>query len=293
MYLDGGLVPAAEFIQRHIVEPAERACSATAALGRAVLGRRGRLQIRAAGTPAGDRRGPTPVRAHRGIRPGPPEALPHRGPRARGRRLVRARWRRRRDLPKSRLSRRPRASPSRVWHLIRVGKFQLERRPIWAMRHGRRSPDERCTRDHAGDRRQRSRRRSGREQRDVAFRGPVALVSDSSLRTADVVDAARGRAARPVPQHGFLQSVQSLLYIITVALFIIAFMAQPFRIPSESMVPTLLVGDFLLVDKQVGPEPRFSPLAPANAIHRGDLIVFPLPRGPIAAPGEAGCRPAR
>ena len=58
--------------------------------------------------------------------------------------------------------------------------------------------------------------------------------------------------ARLHHQHGLLQSCQSLLYIVVVALFIITFTVQPFRIPSESMTePTLLVGDFLLVNKQV------------------------------------------
>ena len=97
-----------------------------------------------------------------------------------------------------------------------------------------------------------------------------------------------------IPQHGFLQAFQSLLYVITVALFIITFIAQPFRIPSESMVPTLLVGDFLLVDKQVGPEPVLTPFAPASQIHRGDLVVFHYPVDPtmhlvkrvVAIPGD-------
>lgn len=83
-----------------------------------------------------------------------------------------------------------------------------------------------------------------------------------------------------VPQHGFLDAFQSLLYVITVALFIVTFVAQPFRIPSESMLPTLLVGDFLLVDKQVGPEPGLSPFSPANQVRRGDLIVFHYPVDP-------------
>lgn len=87
-------------------------------------------------------------------------------------------------------------------------------------------------------------------------------------------------AAQHVPQHGFLQAFQSLLYVITVALFILTFIAQPFRIPSESMVPTLLVGDFLLVDKQVGPDPALNPFAPANQVRRGDLIVFHYPVDP-------------
>jgi len=81
------------------------------------------------------------------------------------------------------------------------------------------------------------------------------------------------------PRHGLLQASQSLLTIIVVALFIITFTVQPFRIPSESMEPTLLVGDFLLVNKQVG-GPSAPVFSPAASIHRGDLVVFHYPVDP-------------
>jgi signal peptidase I len=68
-----------------------------------------------------------------------------------------------------------------------------------------------------------------------------------------------------------------MLNIIVVALFIITFTVQPFRIPSESMEPTLLVGDFLLVNKDIGLEVPPHVMAPASTIHRGDLIVFHYP----------------
>jgi signal peptidase I len=79
------------------------------------------------------------------------------------------------------------------------------------------------------------------------------------------------------PRQSMLQAVQSLVYIIVVALFIITFTVQPFRIPSESMEPTLLVGDFLLVNKQVS---RHGGLIHESAIRRGDLIVFHYPLDP-------------
>jgi signal peptidase I len=79
------------------------------------------------------------------------------------------------------------------------------------------------------------------------------------------------------PQHGFLQAFQSLVKLIVIALFIITFSVQPFRIPSASMEPTLLIGDFLLVDKQVGLEAPPRIFAPASEIHRGDVVVFHYP----------------
>ena len=103
--------------------------------------------------------------------------------------------------------------------------------------------------------------------------------------TADVIVAAKPRegarvAARPLQAHGVLHAVQSLLYILIVATFIITFAVQPFRIPSESMEPTLLVGDFLLVTKQHLPSPADSWVFPSTAIRRGDVIVFHYPVDP-------------
>jgi signal peptidase I len=75
---------------------------------------------------------------------------------------------------------------------------------------------------------------------------------------------------------GVLPALQSLLHLIVIAIFIITFCAQPFRIPSESMESTLLVGDFLLVNKQsASPNADGSAgLLPASMIRRGDIIVF-------------------
>ncbi|MBB5341423.1 signal peptidase I [Tunturiibacter gelidoferens] len=69
-------------------------------------------------------------------------------------------------------------------------------------------------------------------------------------------------------------ALQSLLHLIVIAIFIITFCVQPFRIPSESMESTLLVGDFLLVDKQAAAPDGAGTILPAAAIHRGDIIVF-------------------
>src|ERR1700690_974313 len=47
----------------------------------------------------------------------------------------------------------------------------------------------------------------------------------------------------------WLTSLQSLLVTVVIALFIVTFAVQAFQIPSESMEDTLLIGDYLLVDK--------------------------------------------
>jgi signal peptidase I len=85
------------------------------------------------------------------------------------------------------------------------------------------------------------------------------------------------RAPRTPVYHGHpvgtLPAAQSLLYVLVVALFLITFTVQPIRIPSSSMEPTLLVGDFLLLDKQ-SIDADESSLFPPAGIGRGDIVVF-------------------
>jgi signal peptidase I len=75
----------------------------------------------------------------------------------------------------------------------------------------------------------------------------------------------------------------SLLRTVVVALFLLTFVLQPILIPSESMEHTLLVGDFLLFNKQVyGPPGLLSNwLLPYRPVQRGDIIVFHHPQPPL------------
>jgi signal peptidase I len=75
-----------------------------------------------------------------------------------------------------------------------------------------------------------------------------------------------------------LEHLQFALLALTIALFIITFVVQAFRIPSGSMEDTLLVGDYLLVDKtRFGPPGPWQPILPYRAIRRGDIVVFRYP----------------
>jgi len=86
---------------------------------------------------------------------------------------------------------------------------------------------------------------------------------------------------RRAPDAGVLHMLQSLARIVTIALFFLTFIAQPFRIPSASMERTLLVGDFLLVNKQVySPAGIWSHLLPYRNMQRGEIIVFHYPVDP-------------
>ena len=72
------------------------------------------------------------------------------------------------------------------------------------------------------------------------------------------------------------QAFASLLRTVVVALFVLTFVMQPLLIPSESMERTLLVGDFLLFNKQVyAPASRLDRLfLPYRPVARGDIVVF-------------------
>ena len=82
------------------------------------------------------------------------------------------------------------------------------------------------------------------------------------------------------------EALASLLRTIIVALFLLTFVLQPFLIPSESMEHTLLVGDFLLVNKQIF-APAGKPgslerlLLPYRNVARGDIVVFHHPNPPL------------
>jgi signal peptidase I len=72
------------------------------------------------------------------------------------------------------------------------------------------------------------------------------------------------------------EALASLLRTVVVALFLLTFVLQPYLIPSESMEHTLLVGDFLLVNKQVF-APNGAParwLMPYREVARGDIVFF-------------------
>ncbi len=72
------------------------------------------------------------------------------------------------------------------------------------------------------------------------------------------------------------EAAASLLRTVVVALFLLTFVLQPLLIPSESMERTLLVGDFLLFNKQVyAPAGRIGRwIMPYRPVGRGDIVVF-------------------
>lgn len=80
-------------------------------------------------------------------------------------------------------------------------------------------------------------------------------------------------------QTSLREYIESLLVTVILALFGTSFVVQAFKIPSQSMEQTLLVGDHLLVNKFVfgGRGSWYDPLLPYREIRRGEIIVFKFP----------------
>jgi signal peptidase I len=85
---------------------------------------------------------------------------------------------------------------------------------------------------------------------------------------------------------GFKELVKTVVYAVLIALAVRTFAYEPFSIPSGSMIPTLLVGDYLFVSKFSYGYSRYSlplslPLIPGRIFvtdpKRGDVMVFKLP----------------
>jgi signal peptidase I len=81
--------------------------------------------------------------------------------------------------------------------------------------------------------------------------------------------------------------VKVVIQALVLAFFVRVFLFQPFNIPSGSMIPTLLVGDYLFVSKYAYGYSRYSfPFGPnlfsgrvwSAEPKRGDVVVFKLPR---------------
>jgi signal peptidase I len=100
-------------------------------------------------------------------------------------------------------------------------------------------------------------------------------------------------AAAKKSSGGLLETVKTVIYAVLIAVVVRTVAYEPFNIPSGSMVPTLLVGDYLFVSKfSYGYSryslpfglPLFSGRIPVPGLshrpERGDVVVFKLPTDP-------------
>jgi signal peptidase I len=130
---------------------------------------------------------------------------------------------------------------------------------------------------------------------NIPTNGNVALpVSSSGVASHQILSPQVPSPQVPSPRQqagiGFgtdlIGSLQSLMGTVVIAIFVITFIVQAFQIPSESMENTLLVGDYLLVNKLCyggharGRTGLGDVLMPYQKIARGDVIVFHYPVDP-------------
>jgi signal peptidase I len=101
----------------------------------------------------------------------------------------------------------------------------------------------------------------------------------------------RAADAPAVKEEGWWETIKVIVEALIIALVVRTLLFQPFNIPSGSLIPTLLVGDYIFVSKYAYGYSHFSlpgflDLAPSampgrifsSQPKRGDVIVFKLPR---------------
>ncbi len=116
---------------------------------------------------------------------------------------------------------------------------------------------------------------------------PLATEAAASLDEAKVEPVAAEAAPKESPeavesqanQTTISEYLESLLVTVILALFGTSFVVQAFKIPSQSMERTLLVGDHLLVNKFIfgGRGQWYDKFLPYRTLQRGDIIVFKYP----------------
>jgi signal peptidase I len=109
--------------------------------------------------------------------------------------------------------------------------------------------------------------------------------------------ARRARLGGQAKEPLIVEYARSFFPVIFIVLIIRSFLAEPFRIPSSSMMPTLLIGDFILVNKfayGVRLPVLHTKVIPNGSPRRGDVAVFRFPENPsedyikrvIGVPGD-------
>lgn len=87
----------------------------------------------------------------------------------------------------------------------------------------------------------------------------------------------------PVKEPLVVEYARSFFPVILIVLLLRSFLVEPFRIPSGSMMPTLLIGDFILVNKfsyGIRLPVLKTKLIETGAPQRGDVVVFRYPVDP-------------
>src|SRR3954469_2392668 len=93
----------------------------------------------------------------------------------------------------------------------------------------------------------------------------------------------RKRRAADVAETWWVEYPKSFFPVILVVFLLRSFLVEPFKIPSGSMLPTLLVGDFILVNKftyGIRIPVINTKVVDVNEPKRGEVMVFRYPVNP-------------
>jgi signal peptidase I len=114
----------------------------------------------------------------------------------------------------------------------------------------------------------------------TALAGVIWLLDSLFLRSGRVAKVARGEQVKePIA----VEYAKSFFPILLIVLVIRSFLFEPFRIPSASMTPTLLTGDFIFVNKfayGLRLPVINTKIVGIGEPERGDVVVFRLPSDP-------------
>jgi len=116
---------------------------------------------------------------------------------------------------------------------------------------------------------------------DQLFLRPRRKARATALAQAEGSDAERQqRAQEALREPVIVEYARSFFPVILIVLLFRSFLAEPFKIPSGSMMPTLLVGDFILVNKfayGLRLPVLGTKIMPIGEPQRGDVFVFRYP----------------
>jgi signal peptidase I len=120
----------------------------------------------------------------------------------------------------------------------------------------------------------------------LAITGGIWAIDRWLWAPARRVPAANGDGVateEPVREPVIVEYARSFFPVILIVLLLRSFLVEPFRIPSASMMPTLVAGDFILVNKYVYGlrlpvlNKKFMDI---DLPQRGDTVVFRFPKEP-------------
>jgi signal peptidase I len=122
---------------------------------------------------------------------------------------------------------------------------------------------------------------------ETRAKNPGAPVQGGGKATPPTASTVKAPPAKQKADgESWIETVKTIVYALLIALVIRTFLFQPFNIPSGSMENTLLVGDYLFVEKFAYGYSRYSfpfgfpPLSGrvfGTGPQRGDVVVFKMP----------------